>query len=145
MCTLVLYSSLQQYRINTTFSLYILPSLPLLSFSSFAVNKIPVSGHLPTSHHTSVIYHRSHLTFQPSLNHLMNIKATNMLYIWERTFSCPGRRLALSNPSQSTQHISLCLPRLRRGMCMLSSECEALSYHQAHWLTIYSSILISQP
>lgn len=124
---------------------------PFLSFSSFAVNKMPVSGHLPTSHHTSVIYRRAHLTLQPSLNHLMNIKATDMLHIWERTSSFSGRRLALSNPSQSTQHLSLCLPdqrsRLQRRMCLFSSatECEALSHPRPYWLAIYSSILISQP
>ena len=120
-----------------------------LFFSSFAVNKMPVSGPLPTSHHTSVIYHRTHLTFQPFLNHLMNIKATNMLYIWEKTFSRPGQRLVLSDPSQSTQNISLCLPRPVRGMCIaflcVWTGGEALSYHRADGLAIYSSILISRP
>lgn len=38
------------------------PSLSLFFFSSPAVNKMPVSGHLPTSHHASVVYHISHLT-----------------------------------------------------------------------------------
>lgn len=96
--------------------------LPFLSFSSF----FPVSDHFPTLHHTSVKYPRYHLTPQPFLSRLMNIKATNLLYMWKDILLLQAaagfvRAISIYRTSLSTQ----------LSFFDIWTQCEPLSYPPA--------------
>lgn len=123
----VLYACLEHYRINTAFSWYVY----FVFFSSFAVNKIPVSDHLPN------------LTLFCHISQISSDSRTffKLLYEYQRH----QRALYLTKDIQ--------LPWSAIGFVRLShgsffgvwTQCEALSYPLAHQLAIYSSVLISQP
>lgn len=95
MCVHVLHAC----GVNTTLYRYVFPSSPSL-FHLLQLAENASAGAFCQPHIPSLSYITDPIWLpQPSLNHLMNIKATNVLYIWYRTFSCPGQRLAMSDLS----------------------------------------------
>lgn len=91
-------------------------SLLIMFFYFFSKVKVLMLGHQTASHYPSIMSSDNHLMLQALPNNLMNIRAVNKLGVWERIFRFPRRGSALSNPSQSTYKLRLCLHKRRSSL-----------------------------